>query len=134
MLKGFIIFLTATFEPVRLSLAELCEWQVLAICLRRGGCFTPQLKISSPGWVKNGRNNHTKRDQMRPCPQAANQNTYVTKLSVLQVAKGVVDNLLLSCSTSLSPAYLEVISKVVPKIWALTNSAILNYVISLENG
>ena len=71
---------------------------------------------------------------MRPCPQAANQNTYVTKLSVLQVAKGVVDNLLLSCSTSLSPAYLEVISKVVPKIWALTNSAILNYVISLENG
>lgn len=62
----------------------------------------------------------TRRDQRHPCPQAASPST-CRRIST--GAHGRVE--------VIGAAYLEVISKVVPKIWARMNSAIVKYV---QNG
>jgi hypothetical protein len=61
-------------------------------------------------------NYHTKPDQMRPC-QPVGDPSICEKISFLSQ-----DNVAYFVAY---PAYLDVISKVVPKIWARTNSAML---------
>ena len=95
MLKGFMIFFTATACPVSWSLAELHHRQYLLV--------VPASRVLILPYEPKG--SHAHRLQVR------------------------VSKLLSACAlcsiASRPAAYLLVISKVVPKIWARTNSAIL---------
>src|SRR5690349_9690032 len=107
-----MIFLTATFCPVRLSLAEL------EIVGRPN-----QPAVSSQRHFRGIYRMHTKRDQMRPFPPVGDQNICATPQNQHR-GQRLIDMAVVASALGY-PAYLEVISKVVPKICARTNSAML---------
>ena len=95
MLKGFIIFLTATACPVSWSFAELFpKW--------------------SDELHRRKLDENTRRVQRRPCRRAANRYTCAG------------DQYRVRARVQFGVLYLLVISKVVPKIWARTNSAMMS--------
>jgi hypothetical protein len=100
VLNGFMIFLTATFWPVRLSFAELRKRISMAINCSRS------IELTRP-------------DQTRPCRPVGDPSTCV-EISFVFRKHGVAYT-----PPAPGPAYLEVISKVVPKICARTNSAMM---------
>ena len=102
VLNGFMIFFTATACPVSWSLAEL------------HGC---QLPAGTATYCTH----LTIRAQRLPCPPAASPCICSTHQCLSRSETAPQS----SWSIAPQPAYLLVISKVVPKIWARTNSAIL---------
>jgi hypothetical protein len=100
VLKGFMIFLTATLCPVSWSLAEL----------DRANQFVLLHKRASEGQSYQTRPN-------APIPTGW-RSEYLQHQSVSDREQH-------RSISSASPAYLDVISKVVPKIWARTNSAMM---------
>ena len=97
VLNGFMIFLTATAWPVSWSLAELNLQSA-----RDGAAVGGQRRVA-----------HTKQGRRRPCRRAGDR--CICGATVSMVGGGASGGV---------PSYRLVISKVVPKIWARTNSAI----------
>lgn len=95
VLKGFMIFFTATAWLVSWSLAEL--WY--ASVVQCGHVHAARLL--------------TRRDRKRPCRRAASRCTCLLHQRVI------------ARHTRAARSHLLVISKVVPKIWARTNSAMV---------
>ena len=79
--------------------------------------YSPRFPFSVWFWRKGGGGVRTRQDQMRPCRQAVDLNTYISRRQRFSKLEEKEEWLS-------SSSYLEVISKVVPKIWARTNSAI----------
>jgi hypothetical protein len=124
VLKGFMIFLMATFWLVSWSRAELKgEESRLAWCHRMAR--RPRHPARQMGAGPRAREQDvtstaeallTRPDQRRPCPRAGGPNTYRRGQFGGKRASG----------GSGHTTYLDVISKVVPNIWARMNSAMVS--------